>query len=131
MRGFHIRRVVKAADERVSSNVHGALDVAVASQGKIRQPALAGHHAKLHGHAGGGHRQIECVFEFDFLRLRQAKPSGDVGDRLMRKHDRAGPHRADDPGKLNVFDRFRKSLQITAILLEKPQTRTVDLAVNE
>jgi hypothetical protein len=42
MRGFEIRSVVEAADERVNSNIDSALDVAVAPQRKIREPAIAG-----------------------------------------------------------------------------------------
>ena len=131
MRGFHVRSVVKAADERIGGNVDRALDVAVAAQRKIREPAIAGRHAKLQGHAGSSHREIESVFELDFLRLRQSKLARDIGDRLLRKHDRARPHGANPAGKLNVFDSFGKALQSTTILFEKTKARAINLAVDE
>src|SRR5207253_2867019 len=131
MRGLHVRRVVKAADESVSRNIDRAFNVAVAPQGKIRQPAIAGRHAKLHRRARSRHWQIEGVLEFDLLSLSEAKLSGDVRDGLLRKHDRSRMNRANTAGKLNVFDRFGEALQATAILLKKTQAWPTDLVVNQ
>src|SRR2546426_11087495 len=86
---FHFRLVVEAADEGVGRDIHGPLDIAVAPQRKIGQPAISRRHPKLHRDAGGGHRQIESMLELDLLRLRKPKPSGDVGKRLLMKHDGA------------------------------------------
>ncbi len=110
VRGFHVRSIVKAADESIGCNVYRAFDVAVAPQRKIRQPAITRGHAKLHRDAGGRHRQIEGVFELDLLCLRQTELSGNVGDGLLWKHDRPGPHGANASGKLDVFDGLGKSL---------------------
>ena len=122
VRSFHVRSVVKAADESINGNIDGALDVAVAAQRKVRQPAiLARGHAKLHRRARSRHRQIERVLKLDLLRLGQSKSAGDVGERLLRKDDCAGTHRPDRADELNVFDGFGKALQAAAILFEETQ----------
>ncbi len=131
MGGFHVGSVVEAANERISSDVDRAFDVTIAPQRKIRQPAITRSHPKLHRHAGRCHRQIEGVLEFDLLRLGEAELAGDVGNWLLCKHDRARADRANGPGKLDVFDGLRKSLQPAAILLEKTQPRPINLAVNQ
>src|SRR5574341_1023008 len=131
MRSFHVGSVVEAADERIGRNVHRAFDVAVAPQREIRPQTISGRPAKLHRDAGGSHRQIEGVFEFDLLGLRQTELAGNVGNRLLWKHDRAGTHRSDAAGELNVFDCFREALQSTAILFEKTQPRAIDLTVDQ
>src|SRR5436305_12620083 len=63
MGGLHVRRVVEAADEGVGCDFNSALYVAIASQGKVREPARSGSHAKLHRQASRRHRQIESVLE--------------------------------------------------------------------
>src|SRR5260370_15587353 len=131
MGGFHVRCIVKAADESVGRNVHGAFDVAVAAQGEIRKPAIAGRHAKLQGYAGGRHRQIESMLELNFLRLSETELAGDIGYRLLRKHDRARSDGADAAGKLNVFDGLGETLKAAAILFKKAQARPIDLTVNQ
>jgi len=119
VRGFHVRSIVKAANEGIGRNVYGAFDVAIAPQREIRQPTITRGHAKLHRCTRGRHRQIEGVFELDLLRLREPKPSGDVGKRLLCKHDRAGTHCPNGAGELNIFDGLGKALQAAAILFEK------------
>src|SRR6266851_1794676 len=131
MGGFHVRRIVKAADESVGRNVHRAFDVAVAAQGEIRKPATAGRHAKLHRDTGRGHRQIESMLELYFLSLGEAELAGDIGNRLLRKHNRARSDGADAAGKLNVFDGLGETLQAAAILFKKAQARPIDLTVNQ
>src|SRR5882672_4398579 len=131
VRGFHVRGVVKAADECVRRDVYCAFDVSVAPQRKIGEPAHARGHPKLHRDTGGRHRQIESVFELNLLRLGETELSGDVGDRLLGKHDRAGSHGANAAVKLDVFNRFRKTLQPAAILFEKAQSRPINLTIDE
>src|SRR5436309_4226979 len=131
MRGFHVRRVIETTDERICRDIYRALDITVTSQRKIRKPAFAGSHPKLHRATRRCHRQIEGMFEFDLLSLRESKFTSDVGKGLLRKHDRAGSDGANAARKLNVFDCFREALQPAAILLEKSQARPVDLAVNQ
>jgi hypothetical protein len=107
VRRFEIRSVVKTTDECVNSNVDGAFDIAVATQGKIGEPAVfSGGHAKLHRRARSCHRQIKRVLKLDLLRLCQTESAGDVGKWFLSKDDRRGTHRANLADELNVFDRF-------------------------
>ena len=71
------------------------------------------------------------MLELDLLRLRKPKPSGDVGKRLLWKHDGAWTHRPNAAGELNIFDGFGEALQSAAILLEKAQSWPVDLAIDK
>src|SRR6266550_401416 len=71
------------------------------------------------------------MLELNLLSLGEAELAGDIGNRLLRKHDRAGTHRADAAGKLNVFDRLGEALQAAAILFKKAQARPIDLTVNQ
>src|SRR5437762_13904466 len=71
------------------------------------------------------------MLELDLLGLREAELAGDIRDRLLRKHDRSRPRRANEADKLNVFDGLGESLQAPAVLLEKSHARPIDLAVNE
>ena len=92
---------------------------------------ISGGHAKLHRRARGRHRQIESMLKLDLLRLRDAESARDVGKRLLREDDRAGPHCSDSADKLNVLDRFGKELQTATVLFQKTQPRAIDLAVDE
>src|SRR5262249_11756193 len=132
VRRFEIRSVVETADERVDRNIDSALDVAVATQGEIGEPAfLTGGHAKLHRRTRRRHRQIERVLELDLLRLRQSESTSNVRKWFLSKNDRAGSHGSDLANELNVFNRLCEELQAAAILFEETQTRTIDLAVDE
>src|SRR5207302_5627791 len=96
-----------------------------------RQPTIACRHAKLHSHTRRRHRQIESMLELDLLGLGEAELAGDIRDRLLRKHDRSRPRRANEADKLNVFDGLGESLQAAAILLEKSHASPIDLAVDQ
>ena len=71
------------------------------------------------------------MFELNLLCLGETELAGDIGNRLLRKHDGPGLDGADAAGKLNVFDGLREPLQAATVLLQKAQTRTVDLAINQ
>jgi hypothetical protein len=71
------------------------------------------------------------VLELDLLRLGHAEGAADVRERLLREHDRARPHRPDLADKQNVFDRFREEFQAAAILFQKTESRSIDLAVDK
>src|SRR5437764_4767222 len=131
VRSLHIRCVIEAADESISGNVDSAFDVAVATERKIGKPPVTGRHAKLHRHARSCHRQIESVLKFNLLSLRQTKLAGNIGNRLLRKHNCSRSHYANAADKLNILDGFRKTLQAAAILFEKTQSRPIDLAIDQ
>src|SRR6185436_12551746 len=95
------------------------------------KPTVAGGHAKLHRRARGCHWQIESVFELDLLCLRETELAGDIGNRLLPKHDCSRTHGADDTGELKVLDGLRESLQAAAILLEETQAWSIDLAIDQ
>src|SRR5205085_12382297 len=90
VRGLHVRGVVEAADEGVGGDVHRALDVAVAAQREVGEPAVARGHAYLHGDGGGRHREVEGVLELYLLRLGQPERARDVGEGLAGERDGAG-----------------------------------------
>ena len=110
MRRFHVRRVVEAADESISGHFDRALDVAVAPQAEVRQPAFARSHAQLHRDARRRHRQIKGVLKLDLLRLRQPERARDVCKRLARESDRARPHTTHRADERHVFNRMREPL---------------------
>jgi len=75
---------LKAADESIGCDVYRAFNITVAAQRKIREPATTRGHAKLHGDAGGGHGQIESVFELDLRAWVRRNLSCD--DHRQRRH---------------------------------------------
>ena len=71
------------------------------------------------------------MLKLDLLRLCESEGAGDVGKGLLREDNRAGADSAYRADELDVLDGFRKTLQAAAILFEEPQTRAIDLAVNQ
>ena len=92
---------------------------------------IAGRHAKLHSRTGRRHREIEGVLKLDLLRLREAERARDVSKRLLREHDRCGPHGANRADEVHVFDGLCEQLQAAAILFQKAQARPINLAVDK
>ena len=92
---------------------------------------IARRHAKFHRDARGRHRQIERVLKLDLLRLCETERPRDVGERLAREHDRAGPDGAHRPDEIDLLDGLREQPQPAAILFEKPHARAIQVRLNE
>jgi hypothetical protein len=71
------------------------------------------------------------VLELYLLRLREAEGAGDVGEGLVRKHDRAGPHRPHDAREVDVLDRLRVERKPAPVLLQEAQARAVNAEVEQ
>ena len=71
------------------------------------------------------------MFKLDLLGLCECESARDVSKRLLGEHDCSGTHGPDGADKLDVFDGLGESLQAAAILFEEPETRTIDLAINQ
>jgi hypothetical protein len=71
------------------------------------------------------------MLKLDLLSLRQTKRSTDICERLLGEDNGARANCSDLSDELNILDSFREKLQAPAILFEKPQTRTIDLTINQ
>jgi hypothetical protein len=71
------------------------------------------------------------MLELDLLGLRQTECATYVSEWFLGKHDCARSNGSDLSDELHVLDSLCEKLQATAVLFEKPQTRSINLTINQ